>query len=372
MTDGGTVYQPGADRVTAPVRPRGTYVGYKAFGGGPGAVLLEPDVAHKLRSAAEFATQERRITGGLLYGRGWTDDQGPYTVVGGYLEAGPGENPGDRFTADGDTFTLSPPDLRLLREDAGRMYTASFEVGWWRTLPGLGEFNSQDFETQAALVGPNGVGLLVYGSGIYWGTAYLGPDGLAPDSAGSLAAVPADAGVREPAPEPEPEPTDRFDGPHVVDLAAGEHVIEEEPPPGTIPELEPEPEDLLAAQYPTGEYLAEEPLPAQAAAPPAAGAPAPRQTRTRVARRVRAPSRPRIPSRARRATRVWSAEEEGPEYSAGPGLPTDVVLVVGALALAVVAVAVIIGVLVHSGTVAVIIGVIGLLAVFSTVWMSRR
>ncbi len=44
--------------------------------------------------------------------------------------------------------------------------------------------------TQAELVGPDGVGLLVYGSGIHWGTAYLGPDGHAPDSAGTLVAVP--------------------------------------------------------------------------------------------------------------------------------------------------------------------------------------
>jgi hypothetical protein len=360
MTDGGTVYQPGADEATAPARSRSTYVGYKAFGGGDGAVLVEPGVAHQLRSAAESATQERRITGGLLYGRGWSDDQGGYTVVGGYLEAGPGENPGDAFSADGDNFTLSPPDLRLLRQDAGRMYTASFEVGWWRSLPALGEFNPQDFDTQAALVGPYGVGLLVYGSGIYWGTAYLGPDGLAPDSAGSLAAVPAGAAEPEPEPEPVPVPVQRFDpGPHVVDLGAGEHVIEEPPPPGTIPDPEPELTDLAG-----DEVLAEEPL--TAAPPGAAGTVAPRRTRTRVTSRVR------IPTRGRRAARVWSAEEEGPGYKEGPGTPTDVVLVVGAMAIAIVAVAIIIGVLVHSGTVAVIIGLIGLLVLFSTVWMSRR
>ena len=66
------------------------------------------------------------------------------------------------------------------------MYSASLEVGWWRTLAALGDFGPQDFVTQAELVGPDGVGLLVYGSGIHWGTAYLGPDGHAPDSAGTL------------------------------------------------------------------------------------------------------------------------------------------------------------------------------------------
>ncbi len=152
-------------------------------------MLLEPEVTRELRSAAEFATQEGRITGGLLYGRGWADEQGGYLVIDGYLEAGPGENSGDRISRDGtDEFTLSDADLRLLREDAARMYSAFVEAGWWRTLAALGEFGPRDFVTQAELVGPGGVGLLVYGSGIRWGTAYLGPDGRAPDSAGTLVA----------------------------------------------------------------------------------------------------------------------------------------------------------------------------------------
>ena len=69
------------------------------------------------------------------------------------------------------------------------MYSASLEAGWWRTRAALGEFGPEDFVTQGELVGPDGVGLLVYGSGIYWGTAYLGPDGYAPDSAGTLVTV---------------------------------------------------------------------------------------------------------------------------------------------------------------------------------------
>ena len=55
--------------------------------------------------------------------------------------------------------------------------------------------------TQAELVGPDGVGLLVYGSGLHWGTAYLGPDGHAPDSAGTLVAVPGAAAGPPPDPE---------------------------------------------------------------------------------------------------------------------------------------------------------------------------
>ena len=80
------------------------------------------------------------------------------------------------------------------------------------------------------------VGLLVYGSGPHWGTAYLGSAGRAPDSAGTLVATPgAAAGPAygpEPtpayAPEPEPayEPEPAFDrGPEVIDLAAGESLL---------------------------------------------------------------------------------------------------------------------------------------------------
>ena len=227
MTDGGAAFQPGTEEVRVPFRPRGSYAGYRAFGSGDGAVLVKPEVARELRTAAEFATQERRFAGGLLYGHGWADDQGAYLVIDGYLEAGPGENSGDRISGDGaDRFTLSAADLRLLREDAARMYSGSLEAGWWRTLAALGEFGPQDFVTQAELVGPDGVGLLVYGTGIHWGTAYLGPDGHAPDSAGTLVSAPA------PGPPPGPAPGGGLaPEPEVVDIGAGE-TLAQEPVPG--------------------------------------------------------------------------------------------------------------------------------------------
>jgi len=329
MTEGETVIQPGEDEVAVPFRERSAYLGYKAFGSGDGAVLVAPKVARELRSAAEFATQERRITGGLLFGRGWADEQGAYVIVDRYLEAGPGENRGDRLVADGpDDFTLSQADLRLLHEDAARMYSAFLEVGWWRSLGGLGDFGPGDFETQAELVGPDGVGLLIYGAGLHWGTAYLGPDGHAPDSAGTLVAAVNDPEADYPEadypPEPEPEM------PHVVDLAAGE-------------------------------TLAEEPLPPADAVPPPGypmRARGPRRPRPRVTSRVRVPARMRP---ARQAAPVGPGDE----------LPSDVMLVVVALAVVVVAAAIIIGVLVHSALVAVIIAAIGLLAIFSTVRLSR-
>jgi hypothetical protein len=323
MTDGGAAFQPGTEEFRVPFRPRGSYAGYRAFGSGDGAVLVKPEVARELRSAAEFATQEGRIAGGLLYGGGWADEQGAYLVIDGYLEAGPGENSGDRISGDGaDRFTLSAADLRLLREDAARMYSASLEAGWWRSLAALGEFGPRDFVTQAELVGPDGVGLLVYGSGIHWGTAYLGPDGHAADSAGTLVTVPAPAPGPPPGPGPEaglvPEP-------EVVDIAAGETLAQEPPPAGAGP----------------------------AAAPP----------RRRVRRSAAAP--------VRTVTRRWVTRPARPDYP-GPETLADVQFVIGALIAVTVAAAIIVGVLVSSVIVAVIIAVIGILVILGSVWTSRR
>jgi hypothetical protein len=347
MADG-AAFQPGIEEVAVPFRPRGAYAGYRAFGSGDGAVLVEPQVARKLRSAAEFATQERRIAGGLLYGRGWADDQGAYLVVDGYLEAGPGENRDDRLSGN---FTLSAADLRLLRVDAARMYSASLEAGWWRTLAALGEFVPQDFATQAELVGPDGVGLLVYGSGVHWGTAYLGPDGHAPDTAGTLVMAP------DPAPAPPPAA-----GPE-VDVV--EEVVDVDGPPEPevvklVDPSEPEVVDLGA-----GESLARDPLPADAGAavPPTA------RVRRRVRRRVTAPARAGAPVRV--TTRRWRARPASPDYPL-PETPADVQLVIVALSVAIVAAAIIVGVLTSSVIVAVVIAAVGLLAVFSTVWIQRR
>ena len=329
MTEGEAVIQPGAEEVSVPFRPRGSYAGYRAFGTGDGAVLLEPEVARNLRTAAEFATQEQRIAGGLLYGRGWADEQGAYLVIDGYLEAGPGENRGDRLSADGaDNFTLSAADLRLLREDAARMYSSFIEVGWWRTLAALGEFGPQDFATQAELAGPDGVGLLVYGSGAHWGTAYLGPDGRAPDAAGTLVVS------LDPAPEPDLDP---------------------DPGAGVAPP-EPEVVDIAA-----GDSLIPEPLPGDAG--PAAAAPTAVLPRRRVRRRAAAP--------AGTTARRWAARRASTDAT-GPEVPSDVQFVVGALILVTAAVAIIVGVLVHSVLVALIIAIVGFVVITSSIWLSRR
>jgi len=340
MSDGEAVIQPGAEEVSVPFRPRGSYAGYRAFGSGDGAVLLEPEVARNLRTSAEFATQEERITGGLLYGRGWADEEGAYLVIDGYLEAGPGENRGDRISADGfDNFTLSEADLRLLRADGARMYSSFLEIGWWRSLPELGEFGPQDFATQAELVGPDGVGLLVYGSGIHWGTAYLGPNGRAPDTAGTLvvSVIPALAAGPEPEPAPGPDPDAGLAPPmpEVVDIAAGDTLL-------------PEPEPLPGEATPT----AGGPMTATAAPP---------------RRRVRRPAAAPVGATARR----WAARRAAMDRT-GPGVPSDVQFVVGALIVVTVAVAVIIGTLVHSLFVALIIAIVGFVVITSSIWLSRR
>ena len=322
MTEDVTAFQPGADEVTVRFRPRGLYAGYRAFGSEDGAVLMTPQVARDLRSAAELATAERRIAGGLLYGRGWADESGTYLIIEHYLEAGAGDN-SDPLSGDGGgDFTLSEADLRRLREDAASMYSAALEVGWWRTHAALGEFRPMDFATQHALVGPDGVGLLVYGSGIYWGTAYLGPDGHAPDSAGTLAAVPEPGLPPEPAPEPAPaagfEP-----GAEVADVVAGEGLEREPILSGTAPR------------------------------------------RRRVRRRTAASGY----GRARRRD-AGLADGSGPEP--GGDLPAGAQFVVGALMVVVIAAAIIIGFLASSVLVAVIIGTVGVLLVMSAVWLSHR
>jgi hypothetical protein len=317
MTDGGTAFQPGQPEPSLPFRSRGAYAGHEAFGAGPGAVLVDREVARDLRSAAEFATQERRIAGGLLYGRAWIDDEGQYLVVDGYLESGPGENPDDRIIRDGqDDFTLTDADLRLLREDAARMYAAALEVGWWRSLPAPGGFGSRDYLTQQYLAGPGGVGLLVFGSGLEWGTAYLGPDAHQPGTAGAF--IPA----------PRPASEEAGDGLLTVDDEL-EDDLDQDTVTGTV----------VATRQPTL-------------------TPAPQPAGRRVISPIPVPST------------EWAAKPVNPG-NVGPRTPTDVKIVVGALVVVSCAVAAIIGVLLSSAMIAVIIAVIAFLAITTFVAVSR-
>ena len=348
MTDGGAAFQPGQGEPALPFRPRSAYVGHEVFGHGDGAVLVEPEVARDLRSAAEFASQERRVTGGLLYGRNWTDDEGTYLVVDGFLEAGPGENRGDRVARDGrDSFALSAADLRLLRADAARMYSAAVEVGWWRTLAGPGEFGPRDFTAQGELVGPGGVGLLVFGSGLDWGTAYLGPGGQVPGSARSFIPVP------RPAPDAPPVPTREL-GP-VPAIPAGAPAgpsipasTAPEPADDLEPEASPEPEPVAAAAPGTSVATRRQPV----------LAPAPQ------------PSGPRVISPVRIPSQEWGIKPANPGY-VGPKVPTDVKIVVMALIVAIIVAAVIIGILSSSMLIALIVAVIALVLTLGVIVFSR-
>lgn len=335
MTDGVAPFQPGADGVTVPFRSRSAYAGYRAFGSGDGAVLMAPSVAHDLRSAAELATAQRRVAGGLLYGCGWADELGTYLIIEHYLEADPRGNSATSGDGD-DDFILSEAELRLLREEAASMYSAAIEVGWWRSRAALGEFGPRDLATQGELVGPDGVGLLVYGSGVYWGTAYLGPDGHAPDSAGTLSAV-QDPVPGQPEPDPAPAPeTGIAPEPGLVDIAAGESLAQEPPPPG-------------------------------AAVP-----------RRRTRRREAAPGRVRAYRQGRATPGYGRARSRrgrpvgGADVGAAPEMPADAQFVVGALMLVTVAAAIIIGFIVSSLLVAVIIGAVGILVIFGIVWITHR
>jgi hypothetical protein len=333
MTDGGASFQPGQGEPQ--FRPRSAYVGHEVFGHGDGAVLVEPEVARDLRSAAEFASQERRISGGLLYGRCLVDDEGTYLVADGFLEAGPGENPGDQVAREGrDSFTLSERDLRLLRADAARMYSAAVEVGWWRTLAGPGEFGPRDFATQGELVGPGGVGLLVFGSGLDWGTAYLGPDGQVPGSARSF--IP----VQRPTPEEADRPT------RELARLAGTARPEPEPDLGQEPDPEPEPVTASTPAAPLGSRR----QPALTTAPQPAG--------------------PRVVSPVPKPAQEWGLKSGNPS-NVGPRMPTDVKIVVGALVVVAMVGATIIGLLVSSVLVAVIVGVVCLIAISVFLWMAR-
>jgi hypothetical protein len=340
MTDGGAVFEAGGDDTLVPVRPRTAYAGHEVFGHGDGAVLVEPNVARQLRSAAEFGSQERRIAGGLLYGRGWADEDGRYLVVDGFLEAGPGENRGDRIGRDGhDGFTLSAADLRLLREDARRMYSASLEVGWWRSLPGPGAFSPRDFQTQRELVGAGGAGLLVFGSGLDWGTAYLGPDGQLPGSARSF--IPVSRPAEDSLPASGPELDD--------DLTLGPVLaLDDDPGPGDDPDAGEQAHESGAA---TATAVA---------------------TRKPVLTPAPQPSGPGVVSPVRVPSRDWGTKkEENPSY-VGPETPTDVKFVVAALILVAIVAAIMVGVLVANAVAAVIIAVVALLALAGFLWMSRH
>ena len=321
--------------------PRGSYVDYAMFGHGDGAVLMAPAVTRELRSAAEFAGQEHRITGGLLYGHTGADGEGQYLVIEGFLEARPDENRNAEIPCDGDgTFRLSATDLRLLRDDAVRAYSAALEVGWWRSFHGPGEFSPGDLESQCEFVGPGDVGLLVFGSGLSWGIAYVAPDGQFPGSARSYITIPRPAPAAHPLREP--------------DLGLAPAIVVLEPP--AMPDLDAAPE----------------PEPDRESAPAAAAAsllPPPMKLQPMLTPPAQ-PAWARGGSSVRRPARERRVRPRNPDY-VGPNTPTDVKIVVGGLIVVSIIAAIITGALLSN----VFIAAIAFVALFLTLsvflWISR-
>jgi hypothetical protein len=169
----------------------------------------------------------------------------------------------------------------------------------------------------------------VFGSGLEWGTAYLGPDGQVPGSARSF--IP----VARPA----------TDAPLAPTLPLG-------PVPGTArgpdADLEHEPEPATAAA--PGTSLVPQRQPVLAPAPQPAG--------------PRAISPVPVPSQE------WGVKPAYPS-NVGPKTPTDAKIVVGALVVTAIVAATIIGVLASNALVAVIVALVSLLAICVFLWMSR-
>lgn len=149
-----------------PFRARVIFDGFHLFGGGDGAVLVEPATALGLRAAACKARPLE--TGGLLSGRALRDADGHYIVVAGFVEADPGSG---RAAA----FEISPQATARLREESSRANPTADVVGWWHSHLRPSSYSQTDLTTQSMWRQPNSVGLLVFADGQSWATAYIGP-----------------------------------------------------------------------------------------------------------------------------------------------------------------------------------------------------
>jgi hypothetical protein len=172
----------------------------------------------------------------------------------------------------------------------------------------------------------------VFGTGLEWGTAYLGPDGLLPGSARSFIPVP------RPGPEPPKAPT--------LTLVS-EPAARLEPDADLTLDAEPEP---VAAAV-TGMSLGTWRQPTVTPAPQPAGPP--------VASPVPGPPR------------QWGGSRTAYPGYVEPGMPTDVKIVVGAAILTAIVAAILVGVLVSSALIAAIVAGVCLLAITGFLWMTR-
>lgn len=152
---------------TVPFLPRRTYAEYWKFSDREHTLLVEPEVASQIRWAAEEAYPDE--TGGLLAGRSLCDDEGRYVVISGFIEARPG-------SGAPAAFKIPAEDLGPLRRDIARAHPGADELGWWHSHPGPSGYSQTDFKNQRMFEREDSVGLLVFGRGPEWATAYIGPD----------------------------------------------------------------------------------------------------------------------------------------------------------------------------------------------------
>lgn len=153
-----------------PVRPRSVFTDMMVFTRDrSAAVLIDPAVALRLRDSAAASPAE---VGGLLVGRQFRDDTGPYVAV---LEAVQAP------TSDGTTGSISVSTERvaILRQQAAHRYPSMDVIGWWHSHSVPSQFSNVDRQSQRLWDQPMHVGLLVFAQGNPWAHVYLGPEALA-------------------------------------------------------------------------------------------------------------------------------------------------------------------------------------------------
>jgi proteasome lid subunit RPN8/RPN11 len=143
------------------------YLGHQLFGDGDCVVLVEPETVRSLREAAEQAAPAE--TGGLLYGRTGSDENGHYVLVSGFVQV-------SRDVSRPGGFNFLPGDTHQLRDRAD--HEIADEVGWWHSHTQPSPYTPVDLGIQGRFDWPDSVGLLVFAAGLQWAAAYLGPSAV--------------------------------------------------------------------------------------------------------------------------------------------------------------------------------------------------
>ncbi len=128
---------------------------------------MQPTVTKRMRQAATAARPAE--TGGLVSGRCFRDEEGPYTVVLDALEA-PEESRGLGH------IRMSAELTGRLRTVAAKRQPSMDVVGWWHTHMFKSSYSSTDLANQRLWTDAGHIGLLVFASGWPWATAYSGPE----------------------------------------------------------------------------------------------------------------------------------------------------------------------------------------------------